>query len=561
MPESCSAPKQRKMDSVNPKSIMGFMMTQDQSLYCEHNNANSMNSLNDVAFKDTHATVSVPGDVWQHTSPKPAVGSLMKSEANMQDMMETLQQILGDSDLTETFELEPEELRSWESTLLKMNTNTCELSEDLNDILNQDILSYVEEQLQKEGGLKLPDQLDNVAACLLNQGPDPGVQQNFGWPLEPQSQLIPNGGQMMAGDPSSLLGTMKLTHMDLPQLSSSGLNGPFQQMPSQQTLPPSVGLHAGLGSAGAATMTFDPSLAEDCAENQLRSLQVTVKDNNLGLFALSQPNQLCSNQMAPQMQNHLQQRTSNLPGVLQDQSSDSHSNPLFNFPSDQWNSSVHSSVHADSFLDSCTQNISGAAGFRADPSSSSCLQSPFAPPTQGGENQRQSWPLKPQQQLVSNGHQQMGNSFDQISGFQRNPLPGVATPQNAVHCGPMFRIPGTPNVPFPAPQDLEPSPPLAASSCMFSNSSAAVPVNEVHLSQVPSCQRLNAASRPIPSKPSCFYQGHSGGGSGPGMTAVPTPGAAQLSCQMTPGLDPDGLLVQPYLNFSDQTQVTTVYLL
>ncbi|KAM9835908.1 aryl hydrocarbon receptor-like [Aulostomus maculatus] len=554
--DTCSAPKQRKIDnySISPNSILGCMLSQDQSIYCEHNSANTLNSLNDAAFKDTHATVNVPGDVWQHSSPKPVVGSLVKSEATVQDMMETLQQILGDNDLTDTLDVEADELKSWESTLLKMSTNSCEISEDINDILSQDILSYVEEQLQKEGGLKLPDQLENVPACLStldlqNQGPDQGVGQNFSWPLEPPNQLIPNGGHMMAGQQNLVLGTMKLTHMDLPQLSSSGLNGlTLQQIASQQTLNPTVGLD--LGTTGGAPLTFSPSLVDSCSEtqNQMRTLQVTVKDSNLGVFSLGQPSQLHPNQMAQPMQNHLPQRTPNLPVGLQDQSAESQSNPVFNFQSGQWNSSVPNQV--DAFMDTYTSNISNQAGFSVDPSPSSCLQSHFA--LQSSENQRQSWPLE-QQQLISNGHQQMG--INQMSGFQRNPLPGVAAPQSTADCGPMFSTPGTSNVLFPVQQNMAAPPLAASSSCMFRNTTPSVPVNGVHLSQVPSCQRLNLTSNQMPSKPSCFYQGVPGGGAVPGI--ISNPDTAQLSCQMTGGLNPDGLLVQqqPYLNFSDQTQI------
>ncbi|XP_032362381.1 aryl hydrocarbon receptor isoform X2 [Etheostoma spectabile] len=240
IPDPCSAPKQRKLDNytVSPDSILGCMLSQDQSIYCEHND--TLNSLNDTAFKDTHATVSVPGDLWQLTSPKPAMGSLVKSEGTVQDMMETLQQILGDSDLCNTVDVEPEELKSWESTLLKISNNSCEINEELDHILSNDILSYVEEQLQKEGGFKLPDQLNEIPSCLStldlqNQIPGQAGVQNFGWPLEPQNQLIPNEGQMVTGQPTPVVGMMKLTHMDLPQLSS-GLNGPtLQQIASQQT--------------------------------------------------------------------------------------------------------------------------------------------------------------------------------------------------------------------------------------------------------------------------------------------------------------------------------------
>ncbi|KAA8579623.1 hypothetical protein FQN60_006716 [Etheostoma spectabile] len=499
IPDPCSAPKQRKLDNytVSPDSILGCMLSQDQSIYCEHND--TLNSLNDTAFKDTHATVSVPGDLWQLTSPKPAMGSLVKSEGTVQDMMETLQQILGDSDLCNTVDVEPEELKSWESTLLKISNNSCEINEELDHILSNDILSYVEEQLQKEGGFKLPDQLNEIPSCLStldlqNQIPGQAGVQNFGWPLEPQNQLIPNEGQMVTGQPTPVVGMMKLTHMDLPQLSS-GLNGPtLQQIASQQTVPTSAGLQMGTTGNTGAPVTFNPSVGAK-TQNQLKKRQL---------------------------------------------------NPMFSFQGNQWTSSVPNSNQADSFVETYAPNISNEPGFAADPSLSSCPQGHFALQTQTNDNQRQSWLLE--QQLISSGHQ--GACLSQMSGFQRNPLPGVTMAQKAVNSRPTFRASETSNVPFPVQQVMEP--PLASSSsCMFRNAPASVPVNGVNLGQTPSCQRPDNASQQIPSKLSCFYQGLPGSGSVPVRTSVPEPDGAALSCQITAGLDMDNLL------FSEQTQINS----
>ncbi|XP_068575771.1 aryl hydrocarbon receptor-like [Cebidichthys violaceus] len=550
VPDPCSAPKQRKLDdyTVSRESMLGCMLSQDQSLYCEHNKNNAFNTLNDAAFKDTHATVSVPRDMWELVTPKPAVGSLVKSEATVQDMMETLQQILGENDLSNTLDVGPEELKSWESTLLKMSSSSCEMNENLDDILSNDILTYVEEQLQREGGLKLLDQLDimpDYLSTLELQNQNPEQEQNFGWPLEPQNHLIPNAGQMVV---APVLGHMKLTHLDVPQL---GLNGPtLQQTTSvglqlgptlQQTT--SVGLQHG---PTGAPVTFCPSMAAQ-AQNQLRTLHVAAKDNNCGSFSLRQPsaNQIHPNQMAQPMQSHLQVRTPNVPTGLQDQSAKRPLNPGFNVQGNQWSSSSISN-QADNFVETYGQNIST---FPAGSSSPGCVQGRFTLKTQNNANQRPPWPLD--QQLISGGPQQMGVRLNQTSGFQRNPL-------HAVNGGPMFRTPETSNVPFPVSQQAAepppPPPPAPPSSCMFRNGPTSVPVNGVHLSQ-----RLHPAGHQIPSNPSCFYQGLPRGGSVSGMTTVPDPDEAQLSCQVTAGLDPDGLLLQQqqYLNFSEQTQINS----
>ncbi|KAL3045716.1 hypothetical protein OYC64_013882 [Pagothenia borchgrevinki] len=498
VPELCSAPKQRKLDTVSRESLLGCMLTQDQSLYCEH--GENLTSINDAAFKNTHATVSVPGDMWQLTTAKPVVGSLVKTDATVQDMMETLQQILGDSELSEALDVEPDELKSWESTLLKMSS--CEMSEDLDEILNNDILSYVEEQLQRDGGLNLPDDGPACISALDLQSQNP--EQDFGWDLE--NQLIPNG------QPTQGLGMMKLSHMDVPQMR---LNGPSLQ----ETLPMSADLHLGITGA---PVSFPP------AATTQRSLPVAAKENNLGAFR--QSNHL--NQMAPQ----LQMRTPSLPIMgLQDQSAKRQLNPVFRFQANQWSSS--SVPNQATIAEIYTQNISNESGFTAD--ATSCLQGHFA--LQNSDNQR--W--LPEPQLISSGHQQMSACLNQMSGFQRTPLSGVVAMQNVVNGRPMFMTPETPSRPFSVQQVMKPPP---SSSCMFRNApGTSVPVNGVHLTQ-----RLNPASNPIPSQPPHFYQA----GVMPGMTAIPNPDEAALSCQTATTLDPDGLL-QPYLNYNEQTQINS----
>uniref|UniRef100_A0A3Q1IKW2 Aryl hydrocarbon receptor n=1 Tax=Anabas testudineus TaxID=64144 RepID=A0A3Q1IKW2_ANATE len=547
IPDSCSAPKQRKVDnySVSPDSLLGCMLRQDQSIYCEHNSANTFNTLNDVAFKDTHATVNVPGDAWQLPSPKPAVGSLLPSEDTVQDMMETLQQILGDNNFTESLDVEPDELKGWESMLLKMSTTSGDLGEELNNILNNDILTYVEEQLQKNGGLKLPDQLDDVPAYLStldlhNQNPDQDQEPNFGWPIKPQNQLVPNKGQMTAGQMPPSLGIMKLTHLDLPgdsDLSSASL----QQIVPQASV--------GLGNIGAP-MTLNPSLVNTCgqAQNQLRTSKVNSNDHNLGTFR--QTNQLPSNQLGQTTQNSLQMRTPNPSIDLQDQSANL--NPMFNMQGNQWNPSVQ----VDNFVEMYNQNISTQPGFTADPKLPSCLQGHFALQTQNNENQRQSWPLQQQQQLTSGGQQQMGVCLNPMSGFQANSVLGAVAPQNPIKNRPMFNPPEMSNAPFISQEDLEPPPLGPSSSCMFSNTNPTVPINGVPLSQMPSYQRMNLAGNQIPSKSSCFYQGVPGGESMKGVAVIPNPDEAALSCQMTTGLEANGLMMQQqYVNFSAPTQV------
>lgn len=485
--DQCSAPKQGKFDSdaVSPGSILGCLMNQDHALYCDQNSVNTLSNLNDLVFKDTHATLNVPGEI----EPNPAPGNMVKAEATVQDIMETLQQILGDNEIIDTLHVEPDELKSWESTLLQMNYNSG-FNDDLDDILNNDILSYVEEQLQKDGGLNLPNELDGVTACLPaldlhNQSPDQGEELNFGWPLETP---------MMAGQPTAVQGTMKLSHVDFP----SGLNG----------------------------LTFNPSLPNSCPQPQ-NQLPGNAKDNDLGAFSLRQPstNQLHANQVP------LHMMPPNQPFSHQDQNTEAQLNNVFTFHGSTCSKSA--SHQADSCAETFANNISNDSVFSAVPSAPRCLQGHFALQTPNGESQRQGWPQQQQQQLIVG--QQMGS-------FQRNPTGALNRP--------MFRAAETSNAPLPVQQVLEPP---ASTSCMYKNTTAGLPVNGIHLSQA----RLTPPNNQIPSNPSCFYQALSGGRAMSGMPAIPNPVEAPLSCQMPTALELNGLVgqQQQYLNFSEQTQV------
>ncbi|XP_054631111.1 aryl hydrocarbon receptor 2 [Dunckerocampus dactyliophorus] len=510
--DTCSTSKQRKLDqyTVNPNSILGVMLNQDQSVYCELNSTKTMNDLNDMAFKDTHATVSIPGDVWQHSSSNPAVESLVKSEDTIQEMMETLQQILGDGDLIDTVDVRPEELKSWESTVMKVKSNSCEMSGKLNELISEDIFLYVEEQLQKEGGLTLPDQIvDSIP--VLNQQNQGLADPSFSWPLEPQSQLF-SGEQMMSQQPSHVPGMMKLTHIELPQLKSSSLKSPaMEHIASQQTLSLSTGIHGDRDPTGGPPPSFVPALGASCAGTSKKSR--TVKENNL--LSLRQPNHI---QAAQPMQHCHQQRVSNLPVDHYDQIQ-----AAFSLQNSQWNSN-----HADAFVERYTQNVSNGP-VKGDPPAPSSMQSHLELPAQNGQNQRGSWQLQQQlePELISNGQRGM----NQLPGFQPNP--GFALTQNTLS-GPLLM------------HGLRGAPVGGSSSCMFNNNPPSLPVNGGHVSQMLPYQTLKHVNNHIPDSPACCYQGEGG--------STSHSDTAPLSCQMTPGVDLGGRLMQQqqYLNFSDQ---------
>ncbi|XP_077426328.1 uncharacterized protein LOC144054846 isoform X2 [Vanacampus margaritifer] len=525
MPDTCSPAKQRKLNnySVRPNSLQGCIMNQDPSVYCQHNGANTLNTLHDTAFKDTYATVSVPGDIFHHISPKAAVESMIKSEDTVQDMMETLQQILGDGDLADTVDVTPDELKSWKSTLVKVRNNSGDLGEDLNDFIIEDILLYVEEQLQKDS---TPD-LDTCVPTLnlQNQGSvHQDIGQNFSWPQEPQSQLLPSRGQM-TGQPSAVVGMMKLTHIDLPQLSS-GLNVPVAEpISSQQTLPLPTHFPGDYGHTDKPPKISDPRLVDSCRWTQeLNCVQVSFKDNNQEALLCRQSSRILPNQIVQPNQNCHEQGGPNL-------AVDHHAQrlPEFSFQSGQRNSN-----HVD------TQHVSNGTVNTADPAASSCMHSHFVLAAQGGQNQRQAWQLAqpPQPQFISNGPM----SVNHLSEFQ--PIPGFAVNHNPALYSPTFRTP------FPVEHGIGEELLMGSSSCMLENTPPSVPVNVGHISQTPPCQRLKHSSSHI-SSPSCFYQGEG--------RSVLNSNTAPLSCQSYPNsLNLGNLLMQqqPYMNLSDHQVIS-----
>ncbi|XP_055785428.1 aryl hydrocarbon receptor-like [Salvelinus fontinalis] len=613
VPTQSKGPKIRKMAeemALDPDSMLGSMLRQDQSVYMQTSpsepssdppNPQELSSWEDQAFSNSHAMANVPGDSWQsqhHTMPKPDAG--IREESTVQDLMETLQQIIGDNSLCSSLDVDPTELKDWENTLLKMSSSNCEMSEDLDDILNHDILSYVEEHLFKEnGGLKMPEHLGSmlgsvsvnnpvleVPECLTNvdlQGNTmmPGGK-GFNWGVDPQqNQLLGMGGLSAAETVSNVRGMMKLTHMG----SQMGLNGhTLQQASSRNTFAQSLGKNLGLES-NANPLAFNPSLTGSCA--QVRQNQ--AKGRQQGLQAspiLSSPgNGLASYSLRQQMQSGIANRSSAtqvIPAAMglpiqsqllgwntndqlmrfQDQSSISQSDP-FAVPGQEtmWmplpSSMPNTNMVADTLLETFSQNISNQPkDIILDPNPASCLQGHFSLQTQQQQQQK----MLPTMLHQQNGHQHnvMGSFYNnQVSDFQiapQLPIPGLeAHPQQnsqAQNYNSDQTISGQYR---PQKTSAAVTPPFVSSnSCMFSSTnSPSVPVNRVCLnpntalgSLVPSsCQRATAPLHDhSPSQASCYFQRNS---SGPivGSSAIPQgdTNISPLSCQVGPGLTPGGL--------------------
>lgn len=179
-----SSPKIRRTEeSVTPNSILGSLLGQSQSLYCQHTQP-SFNSLQDEAFRDSHATITVLGDMWTPSSTR------VKTDATARDMIDTLQLILGDNSLLSSLPVEPEELRSWENTLLSVSASSNEMTADLNSIISSDILSFVEEQFQREGGFTFLDNLNEASLSSLELH-DQGLRTDSAGHRDCQSSITP----------------------------------------------------------------------------------------------------------------------------------------------------------------------------------------------------------------------------------------------------------------------------------------------------------------------------------------------------------------------------------
>uniref|UniRef100_A0A3Q4B1K3 Aryl hydrocarbon receptor 2 n=1 Tax=Mola mola TaxID=94237 RepID=A0A3Q4B1K3_MOLML len=135
--------------ALDPASLLGSLHRQDHSVYTVPRKPSpQLPSSLEQAFLDSHALLSVPGQT-QASQKRPVTGDLTTDA-----MIESLEQILGDigDGRIEGLEVEETELRDWENTLVRMNNEREDVSNELNHILANDVFSYVEEALRRETG-------------------------------------------------------------------------------------------------------------------------------------------------------------------------------------------------------------------------------------------------------------------------------------------------------------------------------------------------------------------------------------------------------------------------
>ncbi|KAL2087926.1 hypothetical protein ACEWY4_016754 [Coilia grayii] len=640
-------PKMAEQIAVDPNSMLGSMLKQDQMLYGQGGPEPGpgpgpgprpgsapfpptptmevplevpLEVPMEKAFLDSHALLNVPGDTWQLPSTSPS-GTAVKPEASMKDMVETLQQIISDAslcqDLRDVMDVGQLELKEWENTLLRINLTSSENSVELNDILTEDIFSYVE-GLFKENGLQIPSSqggFGELPDCLpelelpgaISMGEGQGFNCQVPLPNGPQSQggLVGMGyqdGTGMGGSAVAPQGTMKLTHMD-------------PEIPLAQTVPTANMLNQALPQTngqrnlcnGASLQGFNPaalpgqySQAQAQAQAQ-RHLSNGPQQN--GRTTVPQRRILTRQQdmlgqVHPSVTNMPRHPMPAAPLPSQPVAFQGQNRPL-NQPNGQngpWVASLPgSAVVPDGVLGTCGQGMANHADMALNPSAAACLQGHFSLHTQPSQSQAlHSWHAQqqlPQQQLaqqqlpqqplpqqqmlqkqqqqqqlpnhMSNSHQHLSNCYSQTTDFQRDPMSQQLS-QNTQGFGPQNPTTATTGV-YHAPQPgLVGAPHLSKNSCMFNNSPPAPATTPSSVVNGMGLNHLQSDGLLVHQKMKALLNHHSP----PQQTSclyqrsTTNPLATQdalnpLTCQLTTGLPTDDLLAhRQFLNCSDQTQIT-----
>lgn len=324
-----------------PSSLLSSMLKQDESVYRTDSDSNSQSCL-EKAFQDSHALLTVPGKPWVETE-KSSVG--IKEESAAQEMMDSLHQIIRDSSMCgnlDDLNIDQEELKEWENALLRINTMTSiELPVELNDIMANDIFSYVEDVLLKECSTDMNEQLPECLSELQLQGD--------------LNELLGISDSLETGSPGQ--GIMKLAHIS-PELEQANPVEPFVELCESMifdTSPP------GQQNQSRLTAASHRSQAEIGLPGQ----------NHIHSGTLGYP----KNVLLPNLQNQAQHVSFH-----------NHNPVPFNQsvqPSSQWTGPQMSG----------SKNISLPQDILLNPSPSACLQGQFPLSTQSVDNQRRAgWP-------------------------------------------------------------------------------------------------------------------------------------------------------------------------
>ncbi|KAJ8282647.1 hypothetical protein COCON_G00051660 [Conger conger] len=603
IPGNSKAAKIRKMpdqEPLDPDSLLGSMLKQDQSIYIQPPDADPQFSL-EKAFMDSHPLFNVPSDSWKQGMVKP--NGTVKEESPMQSMMDTLEQIIGNRQFCASLEeLEPAELQEWENALLNMNVTTNDMSAGFDDILTNDIFSYVEEALFKENGVTTsacrPEDLATMATAPARDFPanplaEPGnrvgvpntlsevklptstLPGNQGFNQQhlilgdqvvgdPQTNFLGVGGQGLLGTGSDVRGMQKLTHIGPP--IQAPMQPILQQTQTSEMFPQPLMLPELCAQNGL--LNFDPTSTGSCAQASSQSVQGLPvsqtthnpgKVNGLGLCPkkvlspLNTTRQVHPNPMTVPLQNQMHLGMSVQPVVCQQTNSIGQSNQVATSQESQWAPSIPSVDFADNLLEACAPNVEADL---LNPSLSTCLQGQFSLQTQNSQRvplwQQPQHPPLPSE--TPNGHQHLPDCLSQSQGFQG--------PTSFLHQNPQnYRVGYTPqkmpnNVLHPAPVP----PQTAISSCMFESGNP--PANGMRYGDLgalvgSSCPSQIQPYNQSPPQASCYFQRNA---SEPivGTSVIPQgdTSVSPQTCQIPHSFAPDSLLAQTkYLSCSEQTQI------
>uniref|UniRef100_A0A3B4CNL0 Aryl hydrocarbon receptor n=1 Tax=Pygocentrus nattereri TaxID=42514 RepID=A0A3B4CNL0_PYGNA len=387
-----------KLPAMAPSSLLSSRLKQDQSIYQPSNDPNSQFCL-EKAFRDSHALLNVSRNIWQPAGGSGTAESTagIKEEEKVQDMMVALQQIITDSSLCgnmEELNVDQQELKEWENALLRMSNlnHEAETPIELNDIMANDIFSYVEDMLFKE---TRPGFSEKLPECLSE--------------LQLQGEIEHQGSQGLAdflsiedgiqdtGSPGR--GIMKLTHMS-----------PEIPLAQQDAFVDSLGLSEVAGQTIPSfnnLMGFDSPLAGQ--QNQAR----LVPQNNLGQGSQSS------------------MQAGSLPylnkGALSNLQNQSQPVGFHN----QLNQPVRQSNHWVPSSETRSQNISLSQDVPLNPSPGVCLQGQFSINTHNIANQtNQRLPTWQQTNLsVQPGLPNIPNNPNIVN------VPNIPSGHNQVLCG------------------------------------------------------------------------------------------------------------------------------
>uniref|UniRef100_A0A3B4CF73 Aryl hydrocarbon receptor n=1 Tax=Pygocentrus nattereri TaxID=42514 RepID=A0A3B4CF73_PYGNA len=144
LPRSTKRRRPAQQKDLDPDSLLGSLLRQDQSIYI-HPPELEIDFPLDQAFMDSHALLSVPIDGWRTESVEPSF--------NQDSMLKSLEKILGKEGAEgalKKLEVDQIQLKDWEDALLRIRLEKGDGPTQLNDILANDVFSYVEEALLKE---------------------------------------------------------------------------------------------------------------------------------------------------------------------------------------------------------------------------------------------------------------------------------------------------------------------------------------------------------------------------------------------------------------------------